>query len=432
MKRERICLIIACLLSFALTTGIMEWRMEVVHAEIAQTQKTLAEEVFRFHVIAESNSVKDQRIKLHVRDTVLSYMKSQMPETERKSAQLTKDWVKKHQKELVKTADEVLKKEGVSYRAQAKVTSCYFPDKRYGDIIFPEGEYEALRITLGSGKGHNWWCVLYPSLCFTNATCAVVDEDGKKELKEALSAEEYEMVTAASEFKIKWFFFGNSDKTRRITLPGIVNYFQDCSTFQSEDLGLGIMHCSERKRAWILSSWQVVVERYPEIGEKIQTSTWATDFKGLFGERNFCMTDENGNDVAYANSLWVYMDIERGRPARPDESEIAPYGTGEPYEMTYESRKIPLPTESEELESFPVRRYHIDTNEHVNNCQYVQMALESLPKDKEVHQMRVEYKKSAVYGDMIYPRIAAEDDRTVVELCDENAKPYAVIEFRFA
>ena len=148
MKRERICLIIACLLSFALTTGIMERRMEVVHAEIAQMQKTLAEEVFRFHVIAESNSVKDQRIKLHVRDTVLSYMKSQMPETERKSAQLTKDWVKKHQKELVKTADEVLKKEGVSYRAQAKVTSCYFPDKRYGDIIFPEGEYEALRITL--------------------------------------------------------------------------------------------------------------------------------------------------------------------------------------------------------------------------------------------------------------------------------------------
>ena len=154
--------------------------------------------------------------------------------------------------------------------------------------------------------------------------------------------------------------FSEVDHTRRITLPGIVNYFQDCSTFQSEDLGLGIMHCSERKRAWILSSWQVVVERYPEIGEKIQTSTWATDFKGLFGERNFCMTDENGNDVAYANSLWVYMDIERGRPARPDESEIAPYGTGEPYEMTYESRKIPLPTESEELESFPVRRYHID------------------------------------------------------------------------
>ena len=120
--------------------------------------------------------------------------------------------------------------------------------------------------------------------------------------------------------------FSEVDHTRRITLPGIVNYFQDCSTFQSEDLGLGIEHCNEKKRAWILSSWQVVVERYPKIGEKIQTSTWATDFNGLFGERNFCMTDSEGKDVAYANSLWVYMDIEKGRPSRPEESEIAPYG----------------------------------------------------------------------------------------------------------
>ena len=110
--------------------------------------------------------------------------------------------------------------------------------------------------------------------------------------------------------------FSEVDHTRRITLPGIVNYFQDCSTFQSEDLGLGIEHCSEKKRAWILSSWQVVVERYPKIGEKIQTSTWATDFNGLFGERNFCMTDSEGKDVAYANSLWVYMDMEKGLGGR--------------------------------------------------------------------------------------------------------------------
>ena len=226
--------------------------------------------------------------------------------------------------------------------------------------------------------------------------------------------------------------FSEVDHTGRITLPGIINYFQDCSTFQSESIGLGVDYFAEHNRAWVLTYWQVVIEEYPRLAQEISIATWATEFKSMLGKRNFCMTDENGNDVAYANSLWVYMDIERGRPARPDESEIAPYGTGEPYEMTYESRKIPLPTESEELESFPVRRYHIDTNEHVNNCQYVQMALESLPKDKEVHQMRVEYKKSAVYGDMIYPRIAAEDDRTVVELCDENAKPYAVIEFRFA
>ena len=188
MKRETICLIIACLISFILTAGIMNWRMEIVHAELSDTQQSLAKEVFRFHVI--------------------KYMKAHMTRAERRDAKATKAWTLTHKKELTDTADKILKKEKVSYRAKAEVTTCYFPDKRYGDIIFPEGNYEALRIVLGKGNGHNWWCVLYPNLCFTNATCAVVDEDGKKELKEALSAEEYEMVTATSEFKIKWFFFG--------------------------------------------------------------------------------------------------------------------------------------------------------------------------------------------------------------------------------
>ncbi len=96
------------------------------------------------------------------------------------------------------------RQEKVSYRANAAVTTCYFPDRTYGDVTFPAGNYQALRVVLGRQNGHNWWCVLYPNLCFTNATCAVVDEDGKKEeLKEALSAEEYEMVTSSSEFKIK-------------------------------------------------------------------------------------------------------------------------------------------------------------------------------------------------------------------------------------
>ena len=134
------------------------------------------------------------------------------PGIHKNSAQATKKWAESHLNDLILVADEVLEREGMDYQADAHVTKCCFPEKKYGDMTFPQGEYEALRITLGSGKGHNWWCVLYPSLCFTNATCAVVDEDGKKELKEALSAEEYEMVTAASEFKIKWFFFGNSDK----------------------------------------------------------------------------------------------------------------------------------------------------------------------------------------------------------------------------
>ena len=88
----------------------------------------------------------------------------------------------------------------------------YFPDKQYGDVFFPQGEYEALKIRLGDARGHNWWCVLYPSLCFTDTACTVVSDEGKQGLKEVLTAEEYEMVTATSDFKIKWFFFGDGAK----------------------------------------------------------------------------------------------------------------------------------------------------------------------------------------------------------------------------
>ena len=213
--------------------------------------------------------------------------------------------------------------------------------------------------------------------------------------------------------------YSEIDHHGTLTLPALINYFQDCSTFQSEDVGLGTEVLKEEKRAWILSYWQVIT-----IG------TFPTEFKGLFGNRNFYIKDERGNMIAKAYSVWVFLDTETGRPVRPEEKDIKPYGMGEALDMPYEGRKISLPEETEVLEAFPVRRYHIDTNEHVNNCQYVQMALEFLPADRQFRQIRVEYKKSAVLGDVIYPKRSREEERTVIELCAENGRPYAVVEFK--
>lgn len=222
--------------------------------------------------------------------------------------------------------------------------------------------------------------------------------------------------------------FSEVDHNETITLPGIINYFQDCSTFHSEDIGLGMDDLKERGRVWILSSWQVVADRYPHIGEWIDVSTWATGFQGLFGTRNFRMRDAQKNTVAYANSVWVFMDVKKGRPVRPEASDIEKYGTEPALDMDYASRKIDLPEIAVKKDTFPVRKYHIDTNEHVNNCQYVQMALEVLEKEMKVRQVRVEYKKSAVYNDIILPKVAEEEGRTIVELCDMDEKPYAVVE----
>ena len=104
--------------------------------------------------------------------------------------------------------------------------------------------------------------------------------------------------------------FSEADHTELLTLPGLVNYFQDCSTFQSEDIGYGVESLKKSGQAWILSAWQIVVNRYPKLGEYIRVSTWATDFTGLFGLRNFKMEDEAGEMTAWANSVWVYMDMK--------------------------------------------------------------------------------------------------------------------------
>ena len=200
--------------------------------------------------------------------------------------------------------------------------------------------------------------------------------------------------------------YSEVDHHGTMTVPALINYFQDCSTFQSEDLGIGTTVLKEEKR------------------------TFATEFKGLFGNRNFYMKDADGKYLACANSVWAFIDTETGRPTRPQPKDVQLYGVEEPLDIPYEGRKIRLPEETDDLEAFPVRKYHIDTNEHVNNCQYVQMALEFLPDDLQIAQLRVEYKKAAVLGDMIYPKLSKEADRIVVELCDEQAKPYAVLEFK--
>nr|WP_294493299.1 acyl-ACP thioesterase domain-containing protein [uncultured Mediterraneibacter sp.] len=224
--------------------------------------------------------------------------------------------------------------------------------------------------------------------------------------------------------------YSEIDHRGTMTLPALINYFQDCSIFQSEAIGLGTGRLRQDRKAWVLSYWQVIVDRYPGLGEKVTTGTFATEFKGLYGYRNFYMKDETGEQIARANSIWVFMDLEKGRPVRPTAEHIEPYGTCEPLEMPYEDRKIVLPETGVEEEPFPVRKYHIDTNEHVNNCQYVQMALEMVSGDIRVRQLRADYKKSALLGDMIYPKLSVEAERTVAELCDKDGKLYAIVEMK--
>lgn len=226
--------------------------------------------------------------------------------------------------------------------------------------------------------------------------------------------------------RVRYSECGTDNKLR---ISAIINYFQDCTTENSEQIGVGHDYLVERKRAWILNSWQVEIMRRPSVRESIEVGTWATGFKGVFGPRDFCMNTAEGEELARAHSLWVYIDTESGRPVKPTDEEIAVYEVGEPIPMEEVSRKIKLPEEAIEVDTFPVHKYHIDTNAHVNNSKYIELAYEALPDDFEVKKLRVEYKKAAVLGDRMVLKRVIEEKRVVTELCDEEGSTYAIVEF---
>lgn len=156
--------------------------------------------------------------------------------------------------------------------------------------------------------------------------------------------------------------------------------------------------------------------------------TFAVRFRGLTAERAFYVRAGDGALIARASSSWVLLNLETGRPCRPEPEHVAPYGTHEPLEMPAEKRRVTLPAELEERPPITVTRGLIDTNEHVNNCQYVQLVLDLLPREALPNRARIDYRRAAVLGDTIYPHLAQEPDRTVAALCDERGNPYAVVE----
>lgn len=224
--------------------------------------------------------------------------------------------------------------------------------------------------------------------------------------------------------------FSEVDSTQLLTLPAIINYFQDCSTMQSEDLGVGIDTLRASGKGWILSAWQIEVERYPRLGERLYVDTWPTSFDKFYGCRNFQLRTESEEVLVKAHSVWVYMDFQKQRPSRVEEEVLSQYTIEPALQMEQVSRKIEQPKIVEVREHFPVLRHQIDVNGHVNNCQYIQMALEVLPECGRAEKIRVEYKKSAMLGDDIYPKVAREEDRQVVELCDAEGTVFAVVEMR--
>lgn len=231
--------------------------------------------------------------------------------------------------------------------------------------------------------------------------------------------------------------YSETDESGAMTITAMVNYLQDCSTFHSHEVGLGIEKLAAMKRAWLLSYWDIYVERLPRICENITIGTSPHAFKGVVAKRNFWMKDAEGKYLLKADSLWFAFDTEKMRPAKISGEILKPFGEmRDVLELPESSRKIALPEELQTLEPIEVERHHIDSNHHVNNAQYIEMAIESLSRSFPEHprwaggRIRAEYQKAAVLKDIILPKVGRTENGVGVSLQNEEGEVFANVEIR--
>ena len=173
----------------------------------------ISDSVFRLHVIANSDSKEDQDLKYKVRDKLIEYMNNISENCNSKEEVIS--LAQEHQNDFQKIAEDTVRENGFDYSVKINIGNFEFPTKHYGDISLPAGFYDALRVEIGDASGQNWWCVMFPPLCFIDVTSGVVPEESKEDLKDNMSDEDYAIIsdTESTEMKFKFKileFFTNS------------------------------------------------------------------------------------------------------------------------------------------------------------------------------------------------------------------------------
>ena len=163
----------------------------------------LEDNIFRLHVIANSDSEEDQDLKYKVRDNLISYMNSISINSNNKNEIIK--IANENKNKFYEIARKTIVENGYDYNVEIEIGNFYFPTKKYGDVSIPAGEYDSLRVKIGKAEGQNWWCVMFPPLCFVNLTTGIVPEESKQTLKKELTDEEYQIISSNStDIKLKF------------------------------------------------------------------------------------------------------------------------------------------------------------------------------------------------------------------------------------
>lgn len=189
MSKKRFLIGAAVILGLALAVILHIFQ----NSDTYNAQKEIAENIIRFHVRANSDSDEDQQLKLLVKDAIVNYLENELENAD--SLDEARN-ILYYDMDIIKTlALDVIESEGYEYDVNVYFEEAYFPMKTYGDMTFPPGEYEAFRVDIGDFEGKNWWCVLFPPLCFVDSTYAVVPDDTKSQFRSVLSEDAYDELT---------------------------------------------------------------------------------------------------------------------------------------------------------------------------------------------------------------------------------------------
>ncbi|MBR1654296.1 MAG: stage II sporulation protein R [Clostridia bacterium] len=178
---------------------------------VSAVSENIANSVFRLHVIANSDSEEDQNLKFIVRDNLIEYMNSLTSGISSKQAAI--EIAKEHKQDFYNIAKKTIEDNGYDYDVNIEIGNSYFPTKYYGDISFPAGYYDALKVEIGKASGQNWWCVMFPPLCFVDMSTGIVPEESKETIKDNLPEEEYALISDTHnnsinfKFKLIEFFY---------------------------------------------------------------------------------------------------------------------------------------------------------------------------------------------------------------------------------
>lgn len=198
MKHKVVAL---CVLLFFFSVSTMQY-INTLRSDSMQTD--IASQILRFHVIANSDSTSDQALKLIIKDALIKEIEPKLKAVS--DIEEVRSIIRDNLSVFEMVSNRIITEHGYSYEAKASITKGYFPLKVYGDLSLPPGEYEAVRIELGEAVGQNWWCIMFPPLCFVDATYSVVPEESKEQLKEVLTEEEFDSLFTQKKARVKFTF----------------------------------------------------------------------------------------------------------------------------------------------------------------------------------------------------------------------------------